>query len=76
MGSKARPRTWLVELRGERTQKEMAEALDISRAFYSQLELGIRGVSFETARRIASRLGVPWTSFYTCGEENGGAVES
>lgn len=68
MESEASPRTWLIELRGEKTQKEMADLLEISRAYYSQLELGIRGASVDTARKLAPRLGIPWTRFFEDGE--------
>jgi transcriptional regulator with XRE-family HTH domain len=72
MGSEAAPRQWLVELRGERTQKEMADLLGISRAYYSQLELGIRGASVETAQKLAPRMGIPWTRFF---EDSRSAVQ-
>jgi len=63
-------KTWLRELRGNRTQREMADELEINRAYYSQLECGKRGVSVETARRLAPKLGVDWTRFFEDEEDN------
>lgn len=46
-------RTWLRELRGTRTQKEIAGELGINRAYYCQLENGQRGISVSLARELA-----------------------
>lgn len=64
MSNDKKTREWLKQIRGERTQKEMSEALGISRQYYSQLELGIRGTSYGTACRLSQTLGVPWSKFY------------
>lgn len=64
MRNDTQPREWLKEIRGKRTQKEMSEALGISRQYYSQLELGVRGTSYATACNLAEKLGVTWSRFY------------
>ncbi len=64
MSNDLQPREWLKEIRGKRTQKEMSEALGISRQYYSQLELGLRGTSYTTACKLAEKLGIPWSKFY------------
>lgn len=57
---------WLEEIRVSRgmSQKDVAEAANISQPTYSNIEKGKRGISVETARRIAAVLGFEWTRFY------------
>ncbi len=57
---------WLEEIRICRglSQKDVAEAANISQPTYSNIEKGKRGVSVDTARRIAAVLGFEWTRFY------------
>lgn len=44
----------LRELRGFRTQKEMARVLGISQTYYSQLEVGVRSPSRVLLRRMSA----------------------
>ena len=57
---------WLEEIRVNKgmSQKAVAEAAKISQPTYCNIEKGKRGISVETARRIASVLGFDWTRFY------------
>lgn len=64
-----KPRTWLIELRGERTQQEVADVAEIDRSFYTQIETGLRNPSVGTAKKIAKALGFSWTLFF---EHSGG----
>lgn len=57
-------RKWLIELRGCRSQTEIANLCGISQSFYSLLESGTREPSVTTAKRIASVLSFDWTSFF------------
>lgn len=59
-------REWLKQIRMERklTQGEVASKAFINRAFYSQIENGIRNPSFEVARNIANVLGVHSSAFF------------
>lgn len=57
-------RTWLRELRGDKTQQEIADELGIARAYYCQLENGQRGISVSLARELAEKLNIPWTYFF------------
>ena len=53
------------------TTKEMSEYLNISKAFYCQIENGRRRLSYEMAVRIADFYGVkPDTLFYEETKEN------
>ncbi len=61
-------RAWLRELRGDRTQQEIADEMGINRAYYCQLENGQRGISVPLARKVASKLNIPWTYFFEDGE--------
>lgn len=66
-------RLWLKDLRQKRnlTQQQVAKRAGIERSFYTQIELGQRNPSVQTAQRIASVLNFNWTKFYTpqCGNE-------
>ena len=57
---------WLEEIRTANgmSQKEVAEAAEISQPTYCNIEKGKRGISVDTARRIAAVLGFDWTRFY------------
>ncbi len=57
---------WLEEIREAQgvSQKTVAEAVGISQPAYCNIEKGKRGVSVETAKRIAEVLGFAWTRFY------------
>lgn len=57
-------RKWLVEARGKRTQKEIAEAAGIAQSTYASIELGTRDPSVKVAKQLAVVLGVVWTRFY------------
>lgn len=54
------------------TQSEVAKAVGISRAFYTNIENGKRLYSVETAKKIAKVLGFDWTSFFEGGHEANG----
>lgn len=55
-----------------KSQAEIAEAIGISRAAYSNIENGKRRPSVEVAKRIAAALGFEWTRFYEDGAEGKG----
>ncbi|MBC8537300.1 helix-turn-helix transcriptional regulator [Feifania hominis] len=57
-------RKWLVELRGNRSQQDVAKASGISQSFYASIEIGTRRPSVEVAKRIANVLGFEWQQFY------------
>lgn len=57
-------RTWLVRIRGDRSQQAIAARCGISQNFYSWIERGERNPSVEVAKKIASALGFDWTLFY------------
>ncbi|GMA49372.1 putative HTH-type transcriptional regulator YqaF [Alicyclobacillus contaminans] len=46
------------------SQQEMADLVDISRSYYTNIELGMRRPGVDTAKRIAGILGFDWTRFY------------
>lgn len=59
-------RTWLKEIRLNKkmSQLKIANEVEISRAFYTQIELGNRDPSVRIAKRIAEVLDFDWTKFY------------
>lgn len=57
-------REWLIKLRGNTSQAEIAKKCGISQNFYSWIELGERRPSVETAKKIAAVLGFEWTRFF------------
>lgn len=68
-------RTWLIELRNERTQAEMAKALGISQQMYCAIESEKRNPRIKRAKEMAEILGVAWTQFFEIPKEertNGG----
>ena len=56
---------WLIVARIEMdmTQKQVSELLGLSRAYYTQIELGQRGISLSNAKKISKVLGIPWERF-------------
>jgi putative transcriptional regulator len=67
-GEKMPTRSWLRELRGSRSQREMAREIGISRTYLSQLEQGQRNPAPELAKKMAVKLGVDWPKFFEEGE--------
>lgn len=57
-------REFLVSIRGNKTQSEVAIASDLSRSMYTQIETGDRTPSVPTAKRIAEVLGFDWILFF------------
>lgn len=57
-------RNWLIALRGERTQEEVAASVETHRAHYSHIENGTRTPSVELAKRIGKELNFDWTIFF------------
>jgi len=57
-------RKWLADIRGERTQAEVAALCGISQNYYSYIETGEKRPAVDTAKKIASALGFDWTLFY------------
>ena len=57
---------FLVEARKQKqkSQEEIAKAVGISRAGYSNIENGKRTPSVPVAKKIAAVLGFNWTRFY------------
>jgi putative transcriptional regulator len=59
-------RTWLKELRIKHnmTQAQLANKAEIARTTYSMIELGERGITVDTAKKLAKVLSVKWTIFF------------
>ncbi len=59
-------RKWLVEIReGKKyTQAQVAAAVNIQRAYYTQIENGVRTPSVPVAQKIAATLQFDWTRFF------------
>ncbi|MCL6592704.1 MAG: helix-turn-helix domain-containing protein [Alicyclobacillus sp.] len=57
-------RDWLVKIRGNRTQEQVAVAAGISRSAYANIENGNREPSVEMAKKIAAVLQFDWTMFF------------
>ena len=55
---------WLVELRGSRTQAELAKEIGIAQSSYASIEIGIRRPSVDMAKKIAEVMGFSWTRFF------------
>lgn len=64
---------WLVELRGERSQKAVADEIGMSQSGYAAIETGARRPSVKLAKRIAATMGFDWTKFYEDDEDQRGA---
>lgn len=65
-------RQWLIDIRGKRTQEDIAKEASISRSYYTQIETGMRNPSVPIAKAIAQALGIEWTLFF---EENCSVTE-
>lgn len=61
---KPKERTWLIELRGPKTQEFVANEIGIHRAHYAHIEKGTRTPSVSLAKRIAEYYGFDWTIFF------------
>lgn len=59
-------RRWLVKLRGDLTQQQVADQARLSRSYYTEIEIGDKNPSVETAKKIAKALGFNWTLFFEC----------
>lgn len=57
-------REWLRTLRGNKSQKDIADACGITQQMYCLIELGERRPSVEVAKKIAAVLGFDWTIFF------------
>lgn len=57
-------RNWLVEARGNRSQRDVAERIGISRSAYANIETGRRSASVKVAKKIANELKVEWVIFF------------
>lgn len=59
-------REWLIDIRKDKgmTQKQVADLIGIDRAYYTQIELGYRGITLPMARRMSSKLNIPWQVFF------------
>lgn len=57
-------REWLINIRGDKTQKAVAMDADVARSYYTQIELGTRNPSVSVAKRIASALRFDWAIFF------------
>jgi len=57
-------RKWLIQIRGIRTQEDIAKEAGISRSLYTQIEIGIRNPSVSTAKTIAKVLNFNWVIFF------------
>lgn len=68
-------RAWLIKIRGNKTQKEIAAKSNISQNFYSCIECGARRPSPEVAKRIASVLGFDWTRFFNTEETDAHVIQ-
>lgn len=56
-------RTWLIEIRGNLTQDQVASIAGISRSAYSNIERG-KGLSVKMAKKIAKALNFKWQLFF------------
>lgn len=59
-------RVWLINLRKKNklTQLEVANKSNIGRAYYTQIENGVRNPSVNVAKNIASSLNFDWSLFF------------
>ena len=61
---RGKARHWLVKYRGELTHQKIADMAKLSRSYYTEIEIGDKNPSVETAKRIAEVLGFNWTLFF------------
>lgn len=57
-------RNWLIRIRGDLTQEQVAQMAGISRGAYSNIESGKRDPSVTMAKKIAKALGFDWMIFF------------
>lgn len=57
-------RTWLRNIRHEKSQELVAQMAGITQQMYSKIERGGANPSVDVAKRIAAVLGFEWTRFY------------
>lgn len=64
-------RLWLIKLRDNRTQEDVAGEAGIARSYYTQIETGERTPSVVIAKKVAAVLGFNWTLFFEseCGQQ-------
>lgn len=64
--------SWLKNIRETKklTQAEVAEKAGVARAYYTNIENGVRRPSVDVAKRIGQALGSDWTRFYETEKEN------
>lgn len=55
---------WLAEIRGSRSQYEVAAKIGIAQSTYACIEVGSRRPSVSMAKRIGAALGFEWTRFF------------
>lgn len=67
-------RIWLQEIRGEKTQSEIASILGIAQGYYSDIENGRKTPRPSTAKKIATVLGFDWKQFYEAIREEDSAT--
>ncbi|MDR0380674.1 MAG: helix-turn-helix transcriptional regulator [Oscillospiraceae bacterium] len=65
-------RDWLLDLRGCRSQVEVAQEVGVSQQHISALEYGTKRPSPAVAKRLAKVLGFDWTRFYEDEDESAG----
>ena len=56
-------RTWLIEMRGNLTQEQVAKLSEIGRSTYTNVERGT-GLSVPLAKKIAKALKFDWKLFF------------
>ncbi|KYG89588.1 transcriptional regulator [[Bacillus] sp. KCTC 13219] len=59
-------RVWLKNTRMQKckTQSEVAELANISRSYYTKIELGLKTPTVEVAQKIAEVLNFQWVIFF------------
>lgn len=59
-------RYWLIKKRNilNLTQESVAEKAGISRAYYTEIEIGTKNPSVKSAQKIAKVLGFNWSFFF------------
>ena len=60
-------REWLREIRGKRSQLEIANQCGVSHQMYNFIENGKRRPSVAVAKRIGAALGFDWTRLFNDG---------
>ncbi len=59
-------RVWLREIRMQKgfSQEKIAEQLEVTRPYYTQIEMGYRRPSPKLAQKLGSILEFDWTKFF------------